>query len=90
MGEGYRLMVRYMHCVGPKEYEVGHADTREEALEWKKNHEGNNRKPFTVPEGDPVRWCPVRHCHMKIQTPVFFFQPDKLKSDKEKPDKKNN
>ena len=29
---------------------------------------------FKVPENDPVRWCPVRHCHMKGQTPSFFFQ----------------
>lgn len=81
-------MVRYMHCVGPKDYEVGCAGTRKEALEWKKSHEGNTGKRFTVPEGDPVRWCPVRHCHMKVQTPVFYFQPNEEKPDKEKPDKK--
>jgi len=87
MGEGYRLMVRYMHCIGPQDYNVGYADTREEALKWKERRHVNNKKCFTVPEDDPVRWCPVRHCHMKIQTPVFFFQSNEEKPDKEKIDK---
>ena len=76
MGEGYRLMVRYMHCIGPQDYQMGHARTRAVALEWKESHESTNSNRFKVPENDPVRWCPVRHCHMKVQTPVFFFQPD--------------
>lgn len=76
MDTGYQLMVRYMHCVGPRDYPVGRADTMEEAMEWVKRHQSNNGKRFTVSENDPVRWCPVRHCHMKIQTPVFFFQPE--------------
>jgi len=73
MDKGYRLMVRYMHCIGPQDYEVGRAQTVEEAEEWKASHQVNGGKRFTVPDNDPVRWCPVRHCHMKIQTPVFFF-----------------
>ncbi len=76
MEEGYQLMVRYMHCIGPKEYSVGHVKTKEEAMQWIKSHQGDNKKRFTVPENDPIRWCPVRHCHMKVQSPVFFFQPE--------------
>jgi len=76
MEEGYQLIMRYMHCVGPKDYNVGHANTKEEALQWIKNHQGNNKKRFKVPENDPIRWCPVRHCHMKVQAPVFFFRPE--------------
>ena len=87
MGEAYRLMVRYMHCIGPQDYQVGHVLTREEALEWKESYQADSSKRFKVPENDPVRWCPVRHCHMKIQTPVFFFEPDKEKPEQEKTDK---
>ena len=76
MGEGYRLMVRYMHCIGPQDYQVDHVHTVGEAEEWRASHQATNGKRIKVPENDPVRWCPVRHCHMKIQTPVFFFLPD--------------
>ena len=77
MGAGYRLMVRYMHCIGPQDYEVGHAHTVGEAEEWKALLQADSGRRFKVPDNDPVRWCPVRHCHMKIQTPVFLFLPVK-------------
>ncbi len=74
MEKGYQLLVRYMHCIGPKDYSVSHVDTKKEAQEWVKKHQTNGRSRFKVPGNDPVRWCPVKHCHMKSQTPSFFFR----------------
>ena len=69
----YQLRYGYMHCVGRTTYIAGTVDTQAEALQWVAAQsvlKTGNR----VPDEDPVRWCPVKHCHMKRQKPWFAFR----------------
>ena len=68
------LLYGYLHCTGRTQYHGGYAADEAAADRWvrKQVRTGGGRKH--VPEDDPVRWCPVRHCHMKRQKPWFGFR----------------
>ncbi len=69
----YQLLYGYLHCVGRKVYAVGTVETEEEALEWVEAGTGSERFKTRPQDDDPVRWCPVHHCHMKRQKPWFSY-----------------
>ncbi len=73
MFKTYQLQYGYMHCVGRTTYSAGSVDTQAKALAWVQSQARDN-PPVRVPDEDPVRWCPVRHCHMKRQKPWFAFR----------------
>lgn len=70
----YQLHYGYMHCIGRTTYTAGTADTLGEALEWVKQHSASGPCKSRIPDEDPARWCPVRHCHMKHQKPWFSYR----------------
>jgi len=70
----YRLEYGYMHCVGRTAYIAGTADSEKQARAWV---DAQSRKPagsLCTPDNDPIRWCPVRHCHMQRQRPWFSYR----------------
>jgi hypothetical protein len=70
----YELIYAYLHCIGRMEYRAGVVDTEAEAEEWVRARQKEKTWRMRVPDEDPVRWCPVRHCHMKRQTPWFSYR----------------
>jgi hypothetical protein len=70
----YELIFGFVHCIGRTEYHAGFADTEEAATEWVRLAQQGKGGRIVIPEADPVRWCPVRHCHMKRQKPWFRYQ----------------
>lgn len=70
----YELIYGFVHCVGRTYYHAGYADSQDEASRWVAQHTGDTRLKIGVPETDPARWCPVRHCHMKRQKPWFGYR----------------
>jgi len=70
-GRCFELIFGYIHCTGRTEYTAGKAGSEAEAARWAEKRKGTRVK---VPEEDPVRWCPVRHCHMKFQKPWFGYR----------------
>ena len=71
----YELVYGYMHCIGRTVYTAGFAESRQAAEEWVHRHRKSNGSPLAAPKEDPVRWCPVRHCHMKRQQPWVDCRP---------------
>ncbi|MCP3951625.1 MAG: hypothetical protein GY697_05320 [Desulfobacterales bacterium] len=69
----YRLEFGYMHCIGRTVYTAGTADTEEKARAWVYDQSIDNSDGPVIPTDDPIRWCPVRHCHMKRQKPWFAY-----------------
>ena len=72
-GKKYRLEFGYMHCIGRTVYSAGTADTEEQARAWVTARSVSRPDDPVVPNEDPIRWCPVRHCHMKRQKPWFAY-----------------
>jgi len=70
----YRLEYGYMHCVGRTVYTAGTVDSEEQARAWVAARSGSPAGLGCPPETDPIRWCPVRHCHMKRQSPWYSFR----------------
>ena len=69
----YRLEYGYMHCVGRTVYSAGTVETEEQARAWVTARTGSRSQRPGIPVEDPIRWCPVRHCHMKRQQPWFAY-----------------
>lgn len=69
----YRLEYGYMHCVGRTVYTAGTVDSEEQARAWVAARSGAPAGQLCTPEADPIRSCPVRHCHMKRQRPWYSF-----------------
>ena len=74
MKERYELIYGFLHCVGRTQYHVGYADSEFAADQWAQTNAYRASEIIKVPETDPVRWCPVRHCHMKRQKPWFGYR----------------
>ncbi|MFH1981780.1 MAG: hypothetical protein ABIL58_08045 [Pseudomonadota bacterium] len=70
----YELLYGTVHCTGRITYSAGSVPTRDEALGWCKGTDGATPGGMRIPETDPLRWCPVRHCHMKRQRPWRAFR----------------
>lgn len=70
----YRLEYGYMHCVGRTVYTAGTVDSEEQARAWVATRSGDQAGRLRTPQDDPICWCPVRHCHMKRQTPWFSYR----------------
>lgn len=70
----YRLEYGYMHCVGKTVYLAGIADTEQQARAWVAARSASLAGNPGIPDEDPIRWCPVRHCHMKSQKPWFAYR----------------
>ena len=68
------LVFGYLHCVGRTQYHGGYAVDEESADRWARRKSRENGGRVRVPEADPVRWCPVGHCHMKRQRPWFGYR----------------
>ena len=68
------LVYGYQHCVGRTQYHFGYADGEEAADRWARRKTRENGGRVRVPDADPVRWCPVGHCHMKRQQPWFGYR----------------
>jgi hypothetical protein len=71
----YELSYGYVHCIGRTAYHVGFVDCRDAAEAWVRRNQARDTEPIRVPDKDPIRWCPVRHCHMKFQKPWFAYRP---------------
>jgi len=65
----WELIFGYMHCIGRTVYSAGFVRFESDALRWVETQREKGRA--AVPAQDPIRWCPVRHCHMKFQKPWF-------------------
>jgi len=72
--ETYRLEYGYMHCVGRTVYTAGTVDSEEQARAWVTARSEMPDGKRCPPDADPIRWCPVRHCHMKRQAPWFAYR----------------
>jgi len=75
--EKYELQYGFMHCVGRTAYSAGTVATEEEARAWVASRSRSRAAFPGIPDGDPIRWCPVRHCHMKRQRPWFAYREKK-------------
>lgn len=69
----FRLEYGYRHCIGRTVYEAGTADTEEQAQDWVAARSASRSDAPGLPMDDPIRWCPVRHCHMKHQKTWFAY-----------------
>ena len=74
MDERCELLYGFVHCVGRILYHAGFADSDAAAERWVRKQIDGTPEHLVVPEADPVRWCPVRHCHMKRQKPWFGYR----------------
>jgi hypothetical protein len=72
--ERCELLYGFVHCVGRTLYHTGFADSDAAAERWVRKQIDGTPEHLVVPEADPVRWCPVRHCHMKRQKPWFGYR----------------
>ena len=72
--EKYELQYGCMHCVGRTVYSAGTVDTEEQARDWVTARTGTRPDHPGIPDDDPIRWCPVQHCHMKRQKPWFGYR----------------
>lgn len=70
----YELIYGYVHCIGKTTYHAGFVEFVDEAEKWVRQNQCESRGHTRVPENDPIRWCPVRHCHMKAQKPWFAWR----------------
>ena len=70
----YELIYGYMHCIGKTFYHAGFVDSEEAAARWVRQSASEDFVRARVPDKDPIRWCPVRRCHMKFQTPWFSYR----------------
>jgi hypothetical protein len=74
MNERCELLYGFVHCVGRTHYHAGFADSEAAAKRWVRKRISGTPERLAVPDADPVRWCPVRHCHMKRQKPWFGYR----------------
>jgi len=65
----YELLYGTVHCTGRISYSVRTVATLDDAKRWCSDGPDAEADTLRVPETDPLRWCPVRHCHMKRQRP---------------------
>ena len=65
----YELLYGTVHCTGRITYVAGTVATKDDAMRWCSGKDENRGRNTRIPETDPLRWCPVRHCHMKRQRP---------------------
>ena len=70
----YELLFGTVHCTGRISYNGGTAATRDDAAQWCNDVQAAEKDTQRVPDTDPLRWCPVRHCHMKRQRPWRAFR----------------
>ena len=70
----YELLYGTVHCTGRITYNAGTVPTKDDALNWCETPPEAVTDKMRVPETDPLRWCPVRHCHMKRQRPWRAFR----------------
>ena len=63
----YELLYGTVHCTGRITYVAGTAETKKAAIRWCRGEDADRDGKLRIPETDPLRWCPVRHCHMKRQ-----------------------
>lgn len=70
----YELVYGYQHCVGRTQYHGGYAEDEAAAHRWVRQKTEAENGRVRVPDEDPVRWCPVRHCHMKRQRAWFGYR----------------
>jgi hypothetical protein len=73
--DSYQLLFGTVHCIGKTTYVAGFAASESEAAAWVEKQRSGESGPIMIPEHDPIRWCPVRHCHMKFQKPWFAYKP---------------
>jgi hypothetical protein len=71
----YELVYGYVHCIGKTTYHAGFCDSVREAEKWVRQARAGKLGRVRVPDNDPIRWCPVLHCHMKAQKPWFGYRP---------------
>jgi hypothetical protein len=77
MDRSYELIFGTVHCVGRNSYPAGCTGSREAAERWIRHCIGGASNTPRVPDSDPLRWCPVHHCHMKRQRIWFGYRsPD--------------
>ncbi len=74
MGERYELIYGFLHCVGRTQYHAGYAESLDTAERWAKTRAWEASGGLGVPETDPLRGCPVRHCHRQRQQPWFGYR----------------
>ena len=74
MDAPYELVYGYLHCVGRTQYHGGYAVDEAAADRWVRQKSSEKENRLRVPDEDPVRWCPVYHCHMKRQRPWFGYR----------------
>ena len=72
--ETYELLYGTLHCVGRAVYTAGTVATEAQARDWVAARTGAGPGHPGIPGEDPVRWCPVRHCHMKRQKPWVAYR----------------
>lgn len=70
----YELLYGTVHCTGRISYSAFTVATLDDATQWCSDVHGAENDALRVPETDPLRWCPVRHCHMKRQRPWRAFR----------------
>lgn len=70
----YELVYGYQHCMGRTQYSAGYVGTIAEALAWSREAAASHSAAVKPPAEDPLRWCPVTHCHMKRQRPWFGYR----------------
>lgn len=70
----FELTYGYFHCIGKTLYSAGIVRTKEEARQWVFEKQRGLGTRLVAPKIDPVRCCPVKHCHMKLQKPWFSYR----------------
>ena len=70
----FELTYGYFHCIGRTVYSAGFVSSEDDAEKWVHDKQHGKGGKTVVPESDPVRRCPVRHCHMKFQKPWFSYR----------------
>ena len=68
------LLFGYIHCTGRTTYSAGFVNSESDAAAWIEKQKSQRPGRIEIPDQDPIRWCPVRHCHMKFQKPWFGYR----------------
>ena len=70
----YELRICTAHCIGRFNHVIGFVDTEAEARTWVEGQSKGASRRRALPKNDPVFGCPVKHCHMKHQAPIFSYR----------------